>query len=262
MKRLFYYLKIWWLMSKNSFMTWLAQKMLLLIFLTGKLMRFAFFAGFLYFIIKGAKSLAGYNAPQVIFFFLTFNLIDIITQFLFREVYRFRPLIVSGDFDLVLTKPYSSLFRSLMGGADLIDLITIPPLVFAVIYIGALLNPSWLQTILYLLLLVNGFLIATAFHIAVLSLAIITLEIDHLVMIYRDLTNLGRFPIDIYKEPLKGILTYLIPVGVMISVPAKALMGLISIQGIVVSFAIGILLILLSFKLWHFALTKYSSASS
>lgn len=249
-------------MSKNSFMTWLAQKMLLLIFLTAKIMRFAFFAGFVYFISKGAKSLAGYNAPQVIFFFLTFNIIDIFSQFLFREVYRFRPLIISGDFDLILTKPYSSLFRSLMGGADLIDLITVPPLIFAVIYVGALLDPSRLQIVLYLLLLINGFLIATAFHISVLALAIITLEIDHLVMIYRDLTNLGRFPIDIYKEPLRGILTYLLPIGMMVSVPAKALMGLMSLKGIAVSFAVGIVLIVMSVKFWHFALTKYSSASS
>ena len=56
-------------------------------------------------------------------------LIDVISQFLFREVYRFRPLVVSGEFDLVLVKPVSSLFRSLAGGADVIDLITIPPYV-------------------------------------------------------------------------------------------------------------------------------------
>jgi ABC-2 type transport system permease protein len=262
MKRFFYFFKIWLILSKNAFLIWLSQAKLLLLFLTGKVLRFGFVLVFLFFLFKGTNSLVGYNANQVIFFYLTFNLIDIFSQFLFREVYRFRQLIVSGNFDLVLTKPLSPLFRSLMGGADLIDLITLPPLIWAVVYVGRMLNPDTLHTTYYILLLLNGFLIATAFHIAVLALGIITLEIDHTIMIYRDLTNLARFPIDIYKEPLKGILTYLIPVGVMISLPSKALMGLVSLPAVFWSLGLGMMALYLSIKFWHFALTKYTSASS
>lgn len=206
-------------------MTTLTQRLGLIVFLLGKIMRFALFLIFLIFLLKGTKNLAGYNLNQTVFFFLTFNLIDITSQFLFREVYRFRQYIVTGSFDLSLVKPISALFRSLMGGADIIDLITIPPLVIALIVIGKSLNPTFLSVLLYFVLLINGLLIATAFHIAVLSLGIITFEIDHTIMIYRDLTSLGRLPIDIYKQPLQGILTYLIPVGIMISLPAKTLMG-------------------------------------
>ena len=183
-------------------------------------------------------------------------------QFLFREAYRFRPLVVSGDFDLILVKPVNALFRVLMGGADVLDLITIPPIIFAVYYVGRLLSPTTAHTVLFLLLIINGLLIATAFHIAVLALGIITLEVDHTIMIYRDITNLGRFPVDIYKQPLQGILTYLIPVGIMVTLPAKALMGLVTPWGIVSSFVLGIVAIILSLRFWSFALTKYSSASS
>ena len=187
---------------------------------------------------------------------------DIFSQFLFREVYRFRPLVISGEFDLVMAKPINALFRVLMGGADIIDLVTIPPLIVATIWIGSLFNPTPLHVAYFILLLINGFLIATAFHIAVLSLGIITFEIDHTIMIYRDLTNLGRFPVDIYKQPLQGILTYLIPVGIMMTVPAKALFGLVSPLGVLGSVALGLLLMFLSFKFWNFAIKQYSSASS
>ncbi len=262
MKRLLYYSKIWWKMSVNSFLVWLNQKLLFVIFLIGKLIRFFFFFSFLFLITRGAQTVAGYTTNQIIFFFLTFNLIDIIAQFMFREVYRFRPLIVSGDFDLILTMPYNSLFRVLMGGADIVDLVTIFPLIFAVYYFGMMLNPTAINVIIYLLLVINGLLIATAFHIAVLALAIITLEIDHAVMIYRDLTSLGRFPVDIYKEPLKGILTFLIPIGVMLTFPAKALMGLASPLGVIASILFGFFLLFVSVKFWNFALKKYTSASS
>jgi ABC-2 type transport system permease protein len=149
-----------------------------------------------------------------------------------------------------------------MGGADVIDLITIPPLIIATVYFGSLLKPNFTEIVLYLALLLNGFLIATAFHIVVLSLAIITMEIDHMVMIYRDITSLGRLPVDIYKQPLQMFLTYLIPVGVMMTLPAKAAMGIVGLWGVVSAFVVGIISIIIALKFWNYALTKYTSASS
>ncbi len=262
MKKIKKYLKVWWIMSKNSFVMVISQRLSLSVFLSGKILRFMFFFLFLFFILKGSGTLAGYTGTQVIFFFLTFNVIDIISQFLFREVYRFRPMIVNGDFDFVLVKPVNSLFRVLMGGADVIDLITIPPLIIATIYFGSLLKPDFTEIILYFALLLNGFLIAAAFHIVVLSLAIITMEIDHMVMIYRDITSLGRLPVDIYKQPLQMFLTYLIPVGIMITLPAKAAMGIVGLWGVISAFIVGIVSIIIALKLWNYALTKYTSASS
>lgn len=249
-------------MSRNSFITVFYSKVALMIFLTGKILRFSFFLVFLFFLLKGTDNLAGYNLNQTLFFFLTFTLIDTVSQFFFREVYRFRPQLVSGDFDLVLVKPINALFRSLLGGADVIDLITIPPLIYAVIYVGLMLHPNAIQTILYIVLLINGMLIATAFHIAVLALGILTIEIDHTIMIYRDLVSLGRFPVDIYKEPLKGILTYLIPVAVMVTLPAKFLMGLVSPVGMLTALLIGIAAVFVATRFWNYALRYYTSASS
>lgn len=262
MKEIKRYLKVWWLMSKNSFITYLQSRAGALIFLTGKTLRFLFFIVFLFYIIKNTGSLAGYSLNQALFFFITFNVVDVSAQFLFREVYRFRPLIITGNFDLVLVKPINALFRSLMGGADLYDLITLPPLIFAVHYLGSQLNPSLLHTTYYILLLLNGLLIAAAFHIAVISLGIITLEIDHSIMIYRDVISLGRLPIDIYKEPLRGVLTFLIPVGIMVSFPAKAIMGLITSTGVFLSFVLGGVLFFTSLRFWNYALKQYTSASS
>jgi len=262
MKRAIYYLKIWFLMNKNAFQTVLTHKLILFMFTFSKLLRFGFFLAFLFFLVKGTQTLAGYSSQQAIFFFMTFNVVDVVSQFLFREVYRFRPQIVSGEFDLVLVKPMSALFRALLGGADVVDLVTIPPLLVAVYLVGSYLNPTTPQIIFYMALILNGLIVAAAFHIAVISLAIITLEIDHTMMIYRDLMNLGRFPVDIYKQPLQGILTYLVPVGIMVTLPAKALMGLVSPQGVLISFALGAVALVMSLRFWKFALTKYTSASS
>src|SRR3989304_10429335 len=117
-RQLKYYLKIWFLMSKNSFLVVLSHGGVFLLFLLGKIIRFSLFFAFIYFLITGTKTIAGYNFTQTAFFFLTFNLIDVLSQFLFREVYNFRSLVVSGNLDLVLSKPINPLLRVLMGGAD------------------------------------------------------------------------------------------------------------------------------------------------
>ncbi len=262
MKKINYYAKIWWLLTKNAFLIVSGQKIAVAFFLAGKIFRFILFIAFLYFLVSGAGGISGYSANQAIFFFLTFNLVDVVSQFLFREVYRFRPKIISGDFDLTLIKPVSPLFLSLMGGADIIDLITLPPLFLMIFVVGSSLDPSILGIVTYLILIINSLLIATAFHVALISMAIITLEVDHTIMVYRDLTSFGRFPVDVYKEPLKSFLTYLIPVGVMMTFPAKALMGNISPQLILISFGVAIIALYFSGRFWKFALKKYTSASS
>lgn len=262
MKKFKYYWRIWWLLTRDSFSVILGQRLALLFFLIGKILRFVFFLSFLYFLVIGTSGLAGYTSNQAIFFFLVFNLMDVLAQFLFREVYRFRPKIITGDFDLTMVKPANALFVSLMGGADFIDLLTIPPILVATYYVATLLHPTVSQVLLFLLLLINGMLIAAAFHIAVLAMGIITLEIDHTVMIFRDLTSFGRFPVDIYKQPIAGILTYLVPIGIMITFPAKALMGLITTGGVLISLFVGIAAFFLAIRFWKYALTKYTSASS
>jgi ABC-2 type transport system permease protein len=171
-------------------------------------------------------------------------------------------MIISGDFDLVLVKPLNALFRVLMGGPDPIDLVTIPPMIFVVIWIGSLLHPGIFQIFAYILLFINGLVIAAAFHIFILGLGIITLEVDHTIEVYRDLTSMGRLPINIYKEPLQLILTFVIPIGVMITFPARALEGFMNPLEIFLSLIFGIVLILISLRFWKFALTKYTSASS
>lgn len=259
LKRHFKILKV---LAKNSFMVVLANKRLLLVFLSGKLIKFVFYLLFIYFLLSNTSDLVGYSRDEVILFFLTFNLIDILAQFLYREVYRFRPMLISGSFDLILAKPVNALFRILFGGIDVIDFITIPPLIAAIIWVGASFDPTLLQVFFYMLLVLNGLIIATAFHIAVIALGIITLEIDYTLWIYRDVTELGKFPIEIYAEPLRSVLTYLIPVGVMIAYPVKSFLGVLSIQSMFIAILVSGLAVLVSVNFWKYALRFYTSASS
>lgn len=249
--------------SSNSLQQTLSNLPVFFIFLFSKIVRYGMFIAFLYLLFNGVSSVQGYSRIQMLMFYLVFNIIDTTAQLMFREVYRFRPLVVSGGFDAVLTKPFSPIIRSLFGGPDFIDLGMLIIIISVAVYVaGAFIHPSPIQTLLFLAMVFNSLLIAAAFHILVLGIGIITFSVDHLVMIYRDLTALMRIPVDMFTNPLRSLFTFVIPVGIMFTFPAKVLFGFLNWQLILTSFVFGVVSLFLSLKFWNYSLRHYQSASS
>ena len=254
--------KVLYLYFVNSLELHLATLPTAMIFLVGKIIRYAMFLLFLYFLTSGVSNIGGYTREQMLLFYLIFNIIDTSSQLLFREVYHFRPLIVSGNFDMVLTKPISPLIRTLLGGPDFIDFgMLIILLTVSGIIISQVHPPGYL--VFYsVLLLINSLILTAAFHICVLAIGILTLSVDHLIMVYRDLTSLMRIPVDLFTNPLRTFLTFVVPVGIMFTFPAKVLFGLLSWQLVVLSLVFGVVGLYLSLKFWNYSLKHYQSASS
>jgi len=258
------FLKIWVLMSKNALQEQITSLLAVVFFTLGKVVRFIFFFVFLFTVVSSTKSLAGYDANQVILFFLIFNVVDITAKFFFRGVYVFRFLVASGDFDLHLVKPLPSFFYPLFRRTDILDFVVLVPLWILTLWFifSRGLTPNLVYFIYFLIFYLNALIVAFAIHISVCSIGVITLAVDHLIEIYRDLLNLARFPTDIYQRSIQTILTFAVPVIIMITVPTKALMGLLSWQWVLLSFVISGIFLWVSLRFWKYALTQYSSASS
>lgn len=163
---------------------------------------------------------------------------------------------------MVLVKPFSPLIRVLVGGPDFIDFGVLLIITGLIIYQLIILKIALFPLVIALFLVINSMLITTAFHILVLGIGIMTLSVDHLVMIYRDLTALMRIPVDLIVEPMRAILTFVIPLGIMFTFPAKALFGILDWKLVVISFLIGVISMYLSLKFWQWSLKYYQSASS
>lgn len=257
------YIRLWWLFAKMTTQIAFQSRFGASVFLIGKILRFGFFLLFLIVLVTKTKGIAGYSFWQVLFFFATFNMLDSIPQFLWREVYRFRTYVMRGFFDYIVTKPVSPLFRGLFGGSDMLDLFILFVSFFFVIYTGMHIDGVTISGIvLYILLMVNTLLIALSFHIFVLAVGVLTTEVDNAIMLYRDLTQMGKIPIDVYQEPVRGLLTFIIPIGIMMTFPAKALMGLLSFENLVIAGMFGMVLLVCSYLFWQFSLRRYASVSS
>jgi ABC-2 type transport system permease protein len=231
-------------------------------FFISKLIRYSLFLTFLYFITTGVTQLGDYTGLQMLTFYIVFTLIDTTSQMLYREVYRFRPLVISGGFDGVLTKPFPPLLRVLVGGPDFIDLGILLVLMAIFVVLIFSLSPSLVNILLFVVLFICAQILATAFHIFVLGIGIMTFSVDHLVMIYRDFTSLMRIPVDFFSDSLRFLFTFILPLGVMFTFPAKVLMGLLDPSYVLLSVGLSIVSLYLSIKFWGVSLKYYQSASS
>lgn len=257
------YIKLWYLYSIYSTQVGLQSRLGAVLFLLGKFIRFGVFFFFIYIISNRVKDVAGYSFWQMIFVFATFNLVDTSSQLFLREVYRFRSYVVSGSLDYFLIRPIIPIFRFLFGGADILDVpLLIVSIIFVIFSFLKLNNPDTSNIIIYIVLIFNSLLIALSFHIFVLAIGILTAEVDNALWLYRDLTQMGRIPTDLYTKPIQGIITFAIPIGIMITFPAKALFGILSLKFIFLAFLVGILFLITSYSSWKYAIKRYSSASS
>jgi len=259
-KNLIYNFKIFLLFGKLSAKTAFQSRLGSFLFILTKLLRFLIFLVFIYFIAQKTNGLAGYSPDQAVFIYLTFNIADTLAQVLFREVYRFKPMVVSGELNNVLIKPYHPLLRVLIGGVDFFDVIMlIFYLGLTILQVSKFSSISLTGILLYIFLILNGVLIAAAFHIFVLAATVVTAQTDQLIMIYRNLTATGRFPLTIYRPAIRIFFTFVIPVGLMIEYPARAMFNALSWINITIAVIFSFLILKLSLKAWRFSLAKYQS---
>lgn len=258
------YLSVWKALSYAELQETFINRWSNALFLLGKVFRLAMSLLFLFIIKNTVTSFAGYTSDQIVIFYLTYQIVDVLGQTLYRGVYIFSNKVRSGEFDFTLVKPISSLFQSLVGKPDFNDALFMIPTIGISFYLLSTLDIAITTTsfLLYLALLINSFLIVTALHVLVLTIGVLTTEVDGVIWMYRDLSALGRFPVSIYMQPLRFALFFIIPVGMMISVPAEVLLNTAPTHSILLTNIVGISFFFISLRLWNWSLKQYSSASS
>jgi len=262
------YWTVWKRLAVMAFLMQFTNRWSSLGWLSGKFIRLAFFVLFIVSIFRHVPSVAGYSLEAVALFFLTFNLIDIVSQVLIRGIYMVGRDIREGDMDFYLIQPINPLFRVCSNLVDFLDFLTLIPVLGLIFWVfpHILAGFSALELLkngmLYAVLCLNGLVIAFSIHVWVAALTVRTQQMEETIWIYRDLVNLGRFPVDIYTPFLQGILTFIFPIAVMVSYPSKALLGILSTGKILLAFALSAVFLITALAAWKESLRHYSSVSS
>jgi ABC-2 type transport system permease protein len=80
--------------------------------------------------------------------------------------------------------------------------------------------------------------------------------------LFEGLYQVGRWPIGIYPGWLRYSMTYLVPIGFAVTVPAQAMTHRLHWQTVVVAVGFAVVVFVVARRFWRFGLSRYSGASA
>lgn len=221
---------------------------------------------FLYvFIFKHIDQVGDWTYERSLVLAATFLLTNTLSKFLFGQNFRrFAQIIYKGDLDLILTKPLSSQFYISLRQFYFRPFVRfiLALVVIVTVLIQSEIQITFLSSLSYLFFL----LISTIVTYCLLFIGCCSVfwigNIENIYRFFHPILRATALPFDILPGILKEIFFFVIPLVFISTIPAKALLNLVSWPTVLYGIFIAFVLLFLSCKLWNFALTRYSSASS
>jgi len=165
-----------------------------------------------------------------------------------------------GTFDKVLLKPFSSLAYVTSRGFDLDGIGEFLSGIAIVVFAMFKLKFALILLIPYVIAILLGALFEFSLTVIASSFAFIFVKTWRLYEFISALERFGRYPLIIYSEGLRFILTFGVPVAMASYYPASLLLGKESLSMALIA-AIPVLVFFgIALLCWRYAMTKYSSA--
>lgn len=170
----------------------------------------------------------------------------------------------TGEFDYVLLKPADTQFLvsttrfqpwkivDMIGGLGLV--------VVAFVKLDRAPEPEHIAVCLVMLL--SAALVLYSLWILVVSAAFWVVRLDNLTFLFTAVFDAARWPVQIFRGAWRIVFTFVIPLAIMTTFPAMAILGRLGVQTALISIGGALAFALLSRALWKLAIASYTSASS
>ena len=96
----------------------------------------------------------------------------------------------------------------------------------------------------------------------VISLAFWFVRVDNLSYLFTAIFDAARWPVSVFRGWVRFVLTFVIPVGLMTTFPAMALLGTLTPGRLLAGVALAVAFLAGSRVVWNRAVSRYASASS
>jgi ABC-2 type transport system permease protein len=209
------------------------------------------------------STLGGWNQGEAIVLLGTFQIVSgFLSTFIEPNIVWFAGQVKDGRLDNILLQPVPSIFMVSLG--------TCAPLGLSQVVVGIIVVviglhaqgtlPAWWNLLAWLILLTDGIAITWASRVLLASLAFwAPVELD---VLYGALWQFGRYPVSIYRQPLRFLLSYVLPVAFISTLPASALTRGVSPLQIIAGVVAGVVAIIIVQLVWRIGLRRYTSATS
>ncbi|MDP1743497.1 MAG: ABC-2 family transporter protein [Candidatus Amesbacteria bacterium] len=216
-------------------------------------------------LISNIKMIGNWNQAQVIIGLGTFRLLVFPVWGWMFQSFNYLPKSISeGKLDMYLTKPLDaqflvsfrefsfSIFPSIVGGLG-----------FIVLGISQLeYLPNIIQLIFFVGITIVSIFLIYGIYFSTMTLVLYTDRLNNIANIFTSLYDASRFPKEIYGIFLQRIFTSIIPIALIVVIPAEALFLKPNWLIWVWMLMLAITFNLVGRYLWTEGLKRYSSASS
>ncbi len=210
------------------------------------------------------ETLGGWRPGEAIVLLGTYQIVSgALATFVEPNLQWFAEQVTSGKLDDILLKPVPSVFLASLGACAPLGLSQVA-LGLVVLAIGLRESgagpapwglPGWL------LLLAAGSAIAWSSRVLLASLAFWAPHVTPDVL-YGALWQFGRYPVSIYRQPIRFLLTYIVPVAFIATLPARALTRGPDARLLLGGLGAALGAVAATRLVWRAGLRRYTSATS
>lgn len=261
------YWRVFWKLKQLGFMSRAFYRFNFLLLILAVFCQVALSLIFIKVVFGFVDTIAGWSYEEILVVLASYMLIEGLIWVCFGQLRALDRMIQRGNLDNLLSKPIDTQFLVSVWEGDLEDISRL------ITGLGILFYALWRLSFgffdllfflpLYFLTLTNAFIIFYNISLIVKTYIFWSIKGVALFQLTESLIQITRFPVDIFSNKLVRIFfTFLLPLAFVTTVPAKILTRPFEIQIFLESFLLAIIFTLLARKIWNYALSHYSSASS
>jgi ABC-2 type transport system permease protein len=189
--------------------------------------------------------------------------IGLVDTFITPNVSDFTEHIRTGTMDFILTKPLNSQFHASLRKINIwrfVDaLIGMGLIVYALAHLP---SPSIAQVLMFVILAVCATIMLYALVMLLITSAFWFVQLENVMELIFTFYEAGRFPVTIFPAWMRAVLTFVVPVAFITTVPAAVVLGRLNAEFVLYSIGIAAILFGACVLFWRYAVRHYSSASS
>jgi ABC-2 type transport system permease protein len=259
------YLKLFGLFARVSFQDTAAYRLDFLVHFFLAILHLAAELTAVWTIFSNTQSLAGWGPLEVVALLGVFRIMSgTIGMFISPNMRQMMEEIRTGRLDFAIMKPVNTQFFAstrrmvLWRGTDIV--FGLGMVAVAVYLMAAQLSP--LQVLNFVIMLGSGITIIYSFWLVLGTMAFWFTRINNIEMVFWNVLEAGRYPVDIYRPWLRWGLTYIVPLAFLTTFPAGTLVGKTEPAGTAIAVLVAAIALWLSSQFWRFGLRHYSGASA
>lgn len=210
------------------------------------------------------KTLSGWTKGEVIIILAFYYLIQNIADIFFKDnIEHFGQAVRRGELDFRVTKPVSLRLLSFFWEIRFDQLAGL--VITALLFWYGLANLSYVPTIVHTLAGIGVVCVSVVFYYSLLTIiASLTFWIektDTFNILIFNLSQLSRYPRAMYTDIFGKFLTFVVPMGLIASVPAEIALRSVDYTSLLVLLGLTAIFYLISRIVWYYGIRRYTSAN-